>query len=159
MTKAVESDAQSIALAQRYERNNLGINCRLYGLNTMSPRTERRTRTAPVPASATTTVTATESDGVHEAPPVPDGTLRLRGAPVHERRVVWAEDVVDNEGLGRKSSKGVHNHYELANRQSAAYTTNHGRWTSPRMSLLGKIHRQTRTRTLDRTRELGQVDG
>jgi len=71
----------------------------------MSLRTERRARTAPLSASATATATATESDAIREAPPVPDGTLRLRGAAVHERRVVWAEDVVDNEGLGRKSSK------------------------------------------------------
>ncbi len=43
-------------------------------------------------------------------------TLRLRGAhdPAEGRRrqrrgpaIRWAEDVVDNEGLGRKSSKGV----------------------------------------------------
>ena len=35
--------------------------------------------------------------------------LRLRGAhePQARARVQWAEDVVDNEGLGRKSSKGM----------------------------------------------------
>lgn len=47
--------------------------------------------------------------------------LRLRGAPNTEsessvdgatglgrgRRIQWAEDVVDNEGLGRKKSKGI----------------------------------------------------
>lgn len=37
----------------------------------------------------------------------PDGTLQLRGGPVTNRRVQWDEDVVDNEGLGRKSSKGA----------------------------------------------------
>ena len=39
---------------------------------------------------------------------VPAGTLRLRatGAPNEDRRIRWAEDVVDNEGLGRKKSKG-----------------------------------------------------
>jgi len=36
----------------------------------------------------------------------PDGTLRLRGGPIHSRRVTWSEEVVDNEGLGRKKSKG-----------------------------------------------------
>ena len=35
------------------------------------------------------------------------GTLRLRGVPAEDRRIRWAEDVVDNEGLGRKSSKGT----------------------------------------------------
>lgn len=36
------------------------------------------------------------------------GVLRLRGAhePGPRRVVQWAESVVDNEGLGRKSSKG-----------------------------------------------------
>ena len=35
--------------------------------------------------------------------------LRLRGAhePGTRRQIHWAEDVVDNEGLGRKSSKGM----------------------------------------------------
>lgn len=37
------------------------------------------------------------------------GRLRLRGATRRDRagrpRVVWREDVVDNEGAGRKSSK------------------------------------------------------
>ncbi|KAI9511916.1 type 1 phosphatases regulator YPI1 [Russula earlei] len=36
-------------------------------------------------------------------PPV--GTLRLRGGPRNGPRVVWDEEVVDNEGLGRKKSK------------------------------------------------------
>jgi protein phosphatase 1 regulatory subunit 11 len=35
------------------------------------------------------------------------GTLRLRGGPrkKSKRKVVWDDDVVDNEGCGRKSSK------------------------------------------------------
>ncbi|KAJ2978110.1 hypothetical protein NUW54_g11333 [Trametes sanguinea] len=32
-------------------------------------------------------------------------TLRLRGAPRNRQRVVWREDVVDNEGAGKKKSK------------------------------------------------------
>jgi protein phosphatase 1 regulatory subunit 11 len=39
---------------------------------------------------------------------LPDGTLRLRGASTDDRRVMWAEDVIDNEGMGKKKSKGVH---------------------------------------------------
>ena len=51
-----------------------------------------------------TTVTATQT--ITSAP-----VLRLRAtAPQAEERrkprIQWAEDVVDNEGLGRKSSKG-----------------------------------------------------
>ncbi|MCJ1389266.1 hypothetical protein MMC18_002122, partial [Xylographa bjoerkii] len=37
--------------------------------------------------------------------PVPVGTLRLRAEAAPRRGIRWAEDVVDNEGLGRKSSK------------------------------------------------------
>lgn len=38
--------------------------------------------------------------------------LRLRGASrtKNDRKIQWAEDVVDNEGLGRKSSKGMSHH-------------------------------------------------
>jgi hypothetical protein len=36
----------------------------------------------------------------------PSGTLRLRAEPVERRHIQWAEDVVDNEGMGKKSSKG-----------------------------------------------------
>lgn len=35
------------------------------------------------------------------------GRLRLRAAPRNRPRVVWREDVVDNEGMGRKSSKSA----------------------------------------------------
>lgn len=35
------------------------------------------------------------------------GTLRLRAEAPPRRGIRWAEDVVDNEGLGRKSSKGT----------------------------------------------------
>ncbi|KAI0289723.1 phosphatase inhibitor-domain-containing protein [Russula brevipes] len=35
----------------------------------------------------------------------PTGTLRLRGGPRNLPHVAWDEDVVDNEGLGRKKSK------------------------------------------------------
>lgn len=36
----------------------------------------------------------------------PSGVLRLRAEPTERRRIQWAEDVVDNEGMGKKSSKG-----------------------------------------------------
>jgi protein phosphatase 1 regulatory subunit 11 len=35
----------------------------------------------------------------------PSGTLRLRAEPQERRGIRWAEDVVDNEGMGKKSSK------------------------------------------------------
>lgn len=37
----------------------------------------------------------------------PSGVLRLRAEPAERRRIQWAEDVVDNEGMGKKSSKGT----------------------------------------------------
>lgn len=62
----------------------------------------QRLRAAPT-ASQTTTQTNAQPGLRTETP----RTLRLRGANQGERRSVqWAEDVVDNEGLGRKSSKG-----------------------------------------------------
>jgi protein phosphatase 1 regulatory subunit 11 len=36
----------------------------------------------------------------------PQGVLRLRAEPSERRRIQWAEDVIDNEGMGKKSSKG-----------------------------------------------------
>lgn len=38
----------------------------------------------------------------------PSGTLRLRAEPAEQRHIQWAEDVVDNEGMGKKSSKGLY---------------------------------------------------
>ncbi|KAH9876332.1 hypothetical protein J1614_004211 [Plenodomus biglobosus] len=37
----------------------------------------------------------------------PSGVLRLRAEPAEQRRIQWAEDVIDNEGMGKKSSKGA----------------------------------------------------
>ena len=30
----------------------------------------------------------------------------MRAEPTERRRIQWAEDVIDNEGMGKKSSKG-----------------------------------------------------
>ena len=64
--------------------------------------------------AATATPAATGTQTQTTAPPspppaerAPDGTLRLRGGPIEDRRVRWNEDVIDNEDLGRKSSKGA----------------------------------------------------
>ncbi|OAA70469.1 Protein phosphatase inhibitor [Cordyceps fumosorosea ARSEF 2679] len=60
-------------------------------------------RSAPTPsASQTTTIASTSQSAPDSAPRI----LRLRGRhSANGRSVQWAEDVVDNEGLGRKSSK------------------------------------------------------
>jgi protein phosphatase 1 regulatory subunit 11 len=56
--------------------------------------------------SSTIHTTATP-EPEEEAPRLPDATLILRGGTVEDTRVRWADDVVDNEGMGRKSSKGL----------------------------------------------------
>src|SRR6266702_5914434 len=41
------------------------------------------------------------------AGPAPAGTLHLRGGLRNRPHVMWGEDVVDNETLGRKKSKSA----------------------------------------------------
>ncbi|KAJ7683680.1 phosphatase inhibitor-domain-containing protein [Mycena rosella] len=73
--------------------------------------TQRRPNTsAPGDGSRTITITDAsplEDDGSgNPGEPAPIGALHLRGGSRRTRqRVVWDEDVVDNEGCGRKSSK------------------------------------------------------
>ncbi|KAJ7176603.1 phosphatase inhibitor-domain-containing protein [Mycena filopes] len=73
--------------------------------------TQRRPGTsAPGDGSRTITITDAapreEDDGAPTDDPAPVGALHLRGGPRRTRqRVAWDDDVVDNEGCGRKSSK------------------------------------------------------
>ncbi|KAK4610601.1 Type 1 phosphatases regulator [Fulvia fulva] len=65
----------------------------------------RQVRTAAGPGAASP---ASGSQTTLQTDSTPSATLRLRGAsaePSQPRRVVWAEDVIDNEGMGKKSSK------------------------------------------------------
>ncbi|WVQ99559.1 hypothetical protein IAU59_006695 [Kwoniella sp. CBS 9459] len=62
------------------------------------------------PASTARTVTEEEShieagpsNSTPEQPPA--GVLKLRGGPLKKQRVVWSEETVDNEGMGKKKSK------------------------------------------------------
>ncbi|EGP83048.1 unnamed protein product [Zymoseptoria tritici ST99CH_1A5] len=60
-----------------------------------------RGATAAAPAShGSQTILQTEHN-----PETPSATLRLRGEPSEGRRIQWAEDVIDNEHMGKKSSK------------------------------------------------------
>ncbi|KAK0485047.1 phosphatase inhibitor-domain-containing protein [Armillaria novae-zelandiae] len=70
----------------------------------MSSRTQMRPSTSsPNDGSRTLTVTnAPPSEASSSVPAV--GSLRLRGAR-RKPRVAWSEDVVDNEGCGKKKSK------------------------------------------------------
>lgn len=58
--------------------------------------------------SATTTITTTSGNDVGPPAPIDDlptsATIRLKKKKT-QRKVVWKENTVDNEGLGRKSSK------------------------------------------------------
>ncbi|KZV67335.1 hypothetical protein PENSPDRAFT_688235 [Peniophora sp. CONT] len=66
----------------------------------------QRTAT-PRDGSRTITITPTPApeEGSGNAGPDIAGVLRLRGARQPGPRVQWTEDVVDNEGMGKKKSK------------------------------------------------------
>jgi protein phosphatase 1 regulatory subunit 11 len=70
-------------------------------------------RAPPPGLLARSAMAATASQTQTQAPPlvqVRQPVLRLRGAETgvrSKKRIQWAEDVIDNEGLGRKSSKGI----------------------------------------------------
>jgi hypothetical protein len=56
------------------------------------------------PTSGSQTVTATRDESAQQPPLV----LRLQAVPnPDERRVTWDEEVIDNENMGKKSSKGM----------------------------------------------------
>jgi len=71
---------------------------------TMSPPQQAQLR-----GSGTATPTGTHGSQTilqtNAGPSAPSGTLRLRAEPEERRGIRWAEDVVDNEGMGKKSSK------------------------------------------------------
>nr|KIR50437.1 hypothetical protein I312_00377 [Cryptococcus bacillisporus CA1280] len=56
------------------------------------------------PPTRTSTATATQTQTTPTDTP-PQTVLQLRAGPSTERRVVWTEETVDNEGLGKKKSK------------------------------------------------------
>jgi len=71
---------------------------------------ERRTGSGTAtPSSTTGSTTVTETEAGPSIPlDLTQATLRLRAEPEERtpaRRIQWAEDVVDNEGMGKKSSK------------------------------------------------------
>jgi len=74
-------------------------------LTMLLPPPDRRELTPALPSA---TQTETDPSVQTSICPVriPDGTLRLRGGPVENRRVRWDADVIDNEGMGKKKSKG-----------------------------------------------------
>ncbi|PCH39351.1 hypothetical protein WOLCODRAFT_134736 [Wolfiporia cocos MD-104 SS10] len=68
----------------------------------------RPSTSAPSDGSRTITLRDSqpgEGDAAPDASNEPVGRLHLRGAARSRPRVVWRDDVVDNEGAGKKSSK------------------------------------------------------
>ncbi len=64
-------------------------------------------RQQPQNSQTRTLETVTQTQTQTQTRP-PTATLRLRGAhTANNRSVQWAEDVVDNEGMNRKKSKGT----------------------------------------------------
>lgn len=61
-----------------------------------------RLQTSPAPVRGSQTITQNVAP---EVPILPSGTLRLRGHHTNARRVAWTDNTIDNEKLGRKSSK------------------------------------------------------
>jgi protein phosphatase 1 regulatory subunit 11 len=82
--------------------------------------------TAPHPVSPRTATPNSGSRTMEVRPqPVlrlsaPSGVLRLRAEPSERRHIQWAEDVIDNEGMGKKSSKGT----EFQSRRYTTRSTN-----------------------------------
>ena len=72
------------------------------------------TSTNPEPSSSSQpqqSQTSTGSTTITSQSQSSQPVLRLRGVRSPQRSIRWAEDVVDNEGLGRKSSKGTGNQF------------------------------------------------
>jgi len=73
-----------------------------------------RSRFRPATSGSQTITISTEEPLSPQIQSPPSGTLRLRAEGVspqedesERRHVQWAEDVVNNEGMGKKSSKGM----------------------------------------------------
>lgn len=76
---------------------------------------QRPSASAPSDGSRTITIRDSQPREEDSLPSGDDGevgTLHLRGGPRQRNRhrpsVVWREDVVDNEGVGKKSSKSAY---------------------------------------------------
>ena len=79
-------------------------------------------RMSNLPSRTATPIRDTGSHTIEETRPnpvlrlsAPSGVLRLRAEPEERRHIQWAEDVIDNEGMGKKSSKGMFALYVLGN--------------------------------------------
>lgn len=67
----------------------------------------------------------------------PSGVLRLRAEPTERRHIQWAEDVVDNEGMGKKSSKGRRKRLQITSLRLKSFSVLH----LPQASCGGRVFR------------------
>jgi protein phosphatase 1 regulatory subunit 11 len=74
------------------------------GPSTSSPSDGSRTQTIQ---DSQPRVEDDSSNPSHDQGDTPHGVLRLRGGPRSRPAVVWREDVIDNEDMGKKSSKSA----------------------------------------------------
>ncbi|TPX56295.1 hypothetical protein PhCBS80983_g04626 [Powellomyces hirtus] len=69
------------------------------------PSSSTSTTLAQQPLSTGSQTQTVASRPASPQPLIPDGTLHLRGGNLDDRRVQWDDGVVDNEGMGKKTSK------------------------------------------------------
>lgn len=67
--------------------------------------TEHGSRTMTINPTLTPDSGPSNPDPAGEGGQPTVGVLRLRGGPVRRQKVVWSEETVDNEGMGKKKSK------------------------------------------------------
>ena len=87
--------------------------------------------------------------------------LRLQAAPnPDERRVTWDEEVIDNENMGKKSSKSTHPFIFSPDLQSVAFTINHENSENLRMRVLHRHRRMSLIQMMmsgDGHRDVGRI--
>lgn len=94
------------------QRSRLAHNLRLFITFLYLDRSTGSTALSTMARTTIATTAGTRAQTLLEpAPNLPHhtptltGTLRLRAVPPESRHIRWSEDVIDNEGLGRKKSK------------------------------------------------------
>ena len=72
-----------------------------------STRQDAQASTAGSSTVTVTPATAETGAGPSQPPRNTVGVLKLRGGPSRRQRVVWSDETVDNEGMGKKKSKST----------------------------------------------------
>lgn len=96
-------------------RHSFNYSSQLFNpLGSLAKPPRQRSAMSNAPSRTATPSRDTGSHTLEETHPNPvtrlnasSGVLRLRAEPEERRHIQWAEDVIDNEGMGKKSSKGT----------------------------------------------------